>query len=474
MFSDAAATKKGSQNMLPSSFPNAGAVLDALLESGDWMIRRRDFVEFETEQELARAHSFDFKIPPDLITSVDGAGRTSAIVPLGFWWKAPGRYSDIDFKDESDQSLPLPTSSYNARLTLYVMLEYARRLLNEKDVRDIPIPIMLSIAAIVTGDPPLALSDVRQKWRENPDASISSLTKESDFVNLLEVCSLASIITVTLDGELDRRRVIKLRYMEHQSTYFRTDKYRSTMSTRIRIWRWFGRRARRFLGLGAYKLDLANAFVRGQSYHFEARAPRGMRFAEVSLKQSGKPQGRMSDDLVEHIHFYIPNVLRETTVLIRSRVIITDGWMMSAIICAVLAATVLVGIIDNIEHLEPTASQNVIAVVLLVPSVAISIVWRRVHRLVERLHQTLRYLFLSLAGLLFYLAFRIAESPVAVENSTVDGRSVETSHFENARELASISWDILIWTGVVMALLLAARFNRARLREIKRRLGRQH
>jgi hypothetical protein len=451
-----------------SSFPDAGAVLDAILGSGEWMIRRRDFVEFESEQDLARSHSFDFKIPLQLI-SKDTAGDLSAVIPLGFWWKAPERYSDIDFEDEAGESLGLPTSTYNARLTLYVMLEYARRLLIKNSVNDIPIPIMLSIAAIVMGDPPLALSDVRQKWRENPDTEIGALANDPEFMALLEVCSLASIVSVQLHDELNRRRVIKMRYVEHQSTYFRTDRYRTEVSTRIRIWRWFGRPARRFLGLGAYKLDLANAFVRSQSYHFEAKAPRGMRFTEVSMKRLGKPTGVSSDDVTDHIHFHVPDVIRETAMMIRSRVIVTDSWMMSAIICAGLTAMVLVGVIGNIKHLDPTTSQNVIAVILLVPSVAISIVWRRVHRLVERLHQGLRYLFLSIAVLLFYLAFRIAESPVSAERSVIDGKTVVTSHFSNAQELTDISWVILAWTALVVVLLIVARFNRARLREIKRR-----
>src|SRR4051794_32351947 len=106
--------------------PSPEAVLDALLDPG-WMIRRKDVVQFGSESLLRRTHSFDFEIPAGLLRHQNN--RDVALVPLGFWWKAPGKYSNIDFEDEQGMSLPLSTSSQDEWLTLQVLLKYATRLL---------------------------------------------------------------------------------------------------------------------------------------------------------------------------------------------------------------------------------------------------------------------------------------------------------------------------------------------------------
>lgn len=176
------------------------------------------------------------------------------------------------------------------------------------------------------------------------------------------------------------------------------------------------------------------------------------------------------------------NLKKSSFATLRSKLLVTDGWLTSAIICTTIAIAVLAGIASNASVLDPAASQNVIAVTLLVPSVAMSIVWRRVHWLVEGLHRWIRYAFLSVGVLLFYLALRIAESATSESAhmlfsiSNHQARLVQNqqlTRFADSSEIVMISDLTAGWALAVWVILMIARWHPARCKDIwNRMLGR--
>jgi hypothetical protein len=471
----------------PSSYP--GAVLAALRDTG-WMIRRKDFVRFGSESLLRRSHSFDFEVPHG-VWSEEG-GRAIAKVPLGFWWKAPGKYTNIDFEDEEGTSLSLSTSEEDEWLTLQVLLRFATEILS-RDPTALTWKTAQDISMIVGGDPVWARAEVKD-WRaaaiEPPccqlDGAESSpiaseidrgvLAQEEEFLALLEISAMASVFTVPLTESKLKRRVIKLRYEESCSGRRGTDTFNVPASAKAR---WAERRRRLLLasGLASYEVDLANAFVRARRYHFEGDAPAGLRYTNVRYKTALRPQLRRAEDTDPRVHLMDSNVADDTYFSVRGDLVVSDDWLTLALICTVAALAVLIGILDNVYSLDPTASQSVIALAVLVPSVATSIVWRRVHWLVTRLQGGLRMAFGFIGLLLFYLALRIAESPTAVSVKELPATDsgfldraqnffsphlVTVSRLANASEIQATTWVCLIWTALVGIVLVAARIRSRR------------
>jgi hypothetical protein len=458
--------------------PDPGPILDALLSADRWMVRRKDVVRFSTERELRRSHSFDFFVPDCVVRPFVPA----PVLPLGFWWKAPDRYFEIDFVDEEGRALPLHRATYGKQLTLNIMLEYARRVLGYPSRGRLSRDTYGSIIFIVEKEPVKAVSEFFVKWyvRPNPERSeMGRLSRNAEFMRLLGVSALASVVTTRVRGEVGHRHLVKLRYTERQETYFKTDRYELSGAARRKP-RQMPRWIPRIFGLGVYKLDLSNPFVRAQSYHFEAYAPQGLQFAGASLKLAEQPVGPTSSKLEHSLHLEDRELGNTSFATIRSELLVTDGWLTSAIICTAIALGVLVGVYKNVEGFEPSSSQNVIAAMLLIPSVAMAIVWRRVHWVVERLHKWIRYAFLSVSVLLFYLAFRIAESS-SINTAQVSVHLFErpwievqeASRFTDGQSLAATAKWIMAYTAAVLVVLLVARFHRDRLRQIWRALRRQ-
>jgi hypothetical protein len=442
------------------------------------MVRRKDVVRFSTEKELRRSHSFDFFVPDCVVKPFISA----PVIPLGFWWKAPDRYFEIDFVDGEGRALSLHRSTYSKQLTLNIMLEYARRVLGYPNRSHLSRDTYASVIFIVEEDPVRAVSEFFVRWyiKINPHSEMGRLSQNPEFMRLLGVSAVASVVTTKARGEVGRRHLVKLSYTERQETYFRTDRYelpKAGDQKPRQVPRWVPR----VFGLGVYQLDLSNPFVRAQSYHFEAYAPQGLQFAGASLKLAEQPIGATSSKLEHSLHLEHRDLGNTSFATIRSKLLVTDGWLTSAIICTAIALGVLVGICRNVESFEPSSSQNVIAAMLLIPSVAMAIVWRRVHWVVERLHKWIRYAFLSVSVLLFYLAFRIAES--ATDNTTqvsvhfFRGPLIELeemSRFTDGRSLADTAKWITAYTAVVLVVLLVARFHRDRLRQVWRALRQQY
>jgi hypothetical protein len=458
--------------------PEPEPILDALLTADRWMVRRKDVVRFSTERELRRSHSFDFYVPDCVVKPFVPA----PVLPLGFWWKASDRYFEIDFVDDDGRALPLHRTAYSKRLTLNVMLEHARRVLSYDSRGRLSRATYASITFIVEAEPAEAFSEFYVTWyvHRRRNCEISQLAKDAEFMRLLGVSAFASVVTTKVRGDLGRRHLVKLHYTERQKTYFRTDRYKlykvpSKQKTR-RVPRWIPR----IFGLGAYELDLSNPFVRAQSYHFEAYAPQGLQFASASLKLAERLTGPESSKLEHSLHLEDRDMGSASFATLRSKLLVTDRWLTSAIICTAIAFGVLVGVSKNVESFEPSSSQNVIAAMLLLPSVAMAIVWRRVHWVVERLHKWIRYAFLSVSVLLFYLAFRIAESPTVNTSQMslhLSGRPLvefeEMSRFTDGQSLATTARLIMIYTAAVLAILLVVRFHRDRIRDIWRTLSRR-
>jgi hypothetical protein len=459
--------------------PAPGPLLDALLESHKWMVRRKDGVKFTTQRQLRRSHSWDFFIPDCVVKSLS----PSVVIPLGFWWKATDRYFDIDFVDETGQAIALHRMTYNTLLTITVMLEFARRVLNRKNFALTSQPVLGGITRIVTKDVPEAISEL-QSWYDNPsqDEDITRLVADSEFMAFLELVALSALVTVKVRSDLGRRHVIKMQYTERQNTYFKTDRYpienrkarnspgNDNPERRSRL----PRSIPRLFGLGVYELELSNAFVRTQSYHFEAEAPTGLNFTRTSLKVGEKPARHRPRKLEETLHLEDKHITEPAIATVRSNLLVVDGWLTSAIICTVVVLGVLVGVTVNASNFEAASSQNVIAVMLLIPSVAMTIVWRRVHWLVQGLHKAIRYAFLIASILVFYLAFRISES--TAENTSLLSlhlwgnpvlKADESSRFTNGSELVTIAAITGCYATVLLAILLVARFHADRLYEYK-------
>jgi len=450
------------------------------------MIRRKDAVRFGSESLLQRTHSFDFEVPAGLVQQHQG--RKVACIPLGFWWKAPGKYSNIDFEDEDGTSLPLSTSSQDEWLTLQVLLTFSTRILYLRPAR-LGWKTVQDLSMIVEQDPVWARAEVKD-WRkaaEDPpvcrldgrkqspapmDVERAFLAQDEEFLALLEISAMAAIFTVVLEDRLEARRVIKLRYDETCSGRRGTDTFQIHSSWQAR-WRESARTGLLLLGLSPYEVDLANAFVRAERYHFEGDAPRGLRYTNVRYKTARKPELTSAAHSNPRVHLIDSKVMSDTYFSVRGSLVVTDEWMTLALICTLAAIAVLIGIILNIDSLDPTASQSVIALAVLVPSIATSIVWRRVHWLVTRLQGWLRFAFGSIGLLLFYLALRVAVSPTTTmveEVSSGENRWIRrlhelldlqpkttTSRLGDAAELQTIAWICLGWTVIVGLVLVIAR-----------------
>jgi hypothetical protein len=457
------------------------------------MIRRKDVVRFGSESLLQRTHSFDFEVPASLIQQQEEGAI--AHVPLGFWWKALGKYSNIDFEDEEGTSLPLSTSSQDEWLTLRVLFEFSTRILHLQPA-ELDWKTIHHLSMIVEQDPVWARAEVKD-WRKaaekapvcpldgsqtsppQMDVERAFLAQDEEFLALLEISAMASIFTVVLRDQLEARRVIKLRYDETCSGRRGTDTF-LTHSSWWTQWRESARTGKLLLGLAPYEVDLANAFVRAQRYHFEGDAPVGLRYTNVRYKTARKPEFTTAIHSNPRVHLIDSKVMRDTYFSVRGSLVVVDEWVTLALICTAAALAVLMGVILNIGSLDPTASQNVIALAVLVPSIATSIVWRRVHWLVTRLQGWLRFAFGSIGLLLFYLALRVAVSPTSTtverepahESGLMDGlreflglqSEITVSRLEDAAELKTIAWICFVWTAIVGLVLFAA-WRRSQVRE---------
>lgn len=443
--------------------PEAAALLDALLNP-NWMVRRKDSVEFGTESLLRRTHSFDFALPPTLITLGERGTRAHATIPLGFWWKAPGKYTNIDFVDEADNSLPLSTSAHDESVTLAVIEEYARRILARPQY-DIHFDTLQGLGNIVQQSAITARNEVKNTWlvwRNRPmptsaaqsEYEVAVLARHDGFATLLEVCAMASIFTVSLNEKLDERRIIKLRYEETCTGLRGTDTFEEPRSRTDRVLEKL-RSVALPMGLDSYRIDIGNAFVRGRRYHFEEDAPPGLRLTGVSLKRAIEGDSVQAEHSEPRVHLYERNLVTDTYLTVRGRLVVTDEWLSLALVCTAVAIAVLVAIVNNLESLDPTSSQSVITLAVLVPSIATSIVWRRVHWLVGRLQGGLRLLFGFLGLLLFYIALRIAASPTETLPTKHPSKSGETiSRLVDASQIVLIAKLAILW-GFLVALLLS-------------------
>lgn len=448
----------------------AEALLEALLDP-EWMIRRKDSVAFGTESLLCRTHSFDFVVPEPLKSQAIQGG-TLVMVPLGFWWKAPGKYTNIDFRDEAGNALPLSTSTSDEDVTLAVMEALARRVLGLSR-KGFHLETLQGIANVVQQDAIKARNEVKNSWlswRGKPAPQNQEererwvLANDDYFAALLEVCAMASIFTVNLIGRLEERRVIKLRYDETCTGRRGTDTFKTPDSWAAKIGERF-RSVALLLGLASYRIDIGNAFVRGLRYHFEEDAPPGLRLTGVSSKRASRQKPIRAKRAEPRVHLYEKNLRSDTYLTVRGYLVVTDEWLTLATVCTVVAICVLFGIVNNIATLDPTSSQSVITLAVLVPSIATSIVWRRVHWLVQRLQRWLRIAFGSLGLFLFYVALRIAESPTeSIETGSIFHRQT-INRLADAGEIRTIAtigigWALLVGVLLVIAWMRSAWTNR--------------
>jgi len=459
---------------------DAGALLDAILDA-KWMIRRKDAVAFGTESLLRRTHSFDFEVRPELVV-LGHSDRVpaTATIPLGFWWKAPGKYTNIDFVDEAETSIPLSTSEHDNDVTLAVMLEYASRVL-AKPTPAISAGVTSGITYIVEAEAISARNEVKNSWlhhrRSEPFAcrradrewhttnpstvdqlEVAFLARHDGFASLLEVCAMASVFTVVLHGRHAERRIVKLRYDETCTGLRGTDTYAERLTWQERA----SDRCRAVLllfGLAPYTVDIANAFVRARRYHFEEDAPSGLRFANVTSKRALNVAPTRAAHTDPRVHLYEKDLMNDTYLTVRGKLTVTDEWLNLALVCTAITISVLVGIARNIETLDPTSSQSVITLAILVPSIAMSIVWRRVHWLVVRLQRWLRLAFGSVGVLLFYLALRIAESPTTAAPRAPGSIGEPGKVLSDASQIEDIAVIILGWAILVALLLILARIR---------------
>lgn len=450
---------------------NVGGVLDALLSSSDWMIRRRDAIVFEESSMLSRTHSFDFCVPASCqVGKADGSEARSSLIPLGFWWKAPDRYSGIDFVDENEKSLPLQTSDFDGHLTFNVLLESARRILDIEKVKAIPSFLVFRIGSVAYGDPVLARDELSNTWEKaGPDTDLGVLWSNDEFRRLLMVSALASIISVRLHSRPEERRIVKLRYTEQVSRRYQRDQYQY-VKTPQPSHRWsFGSTAKKFrtgarkflqmLGISGTRFQLGNAFIRSHSYHVDVKAPPGVVIVNSTFKRSESSPKEITP-IDSFIHIHESDLYEEAYATVWGTLYVVDEWLTGAVVCAFVSVMVLFGIYSNIDNIDPTASQNIIAVSLLVPSVAMTIIWRRVHWAVREPQKWLRGAFLSLGVLLFYLALRIAESDTSESFHRV-GKFLgyPVAKIKESGDIASTTWAIGIWAVAVLVLLLTARFH---------------
>ncbi|MEX2448111.1 MAG: hypothetical protein WD404_05130 [Solirubrobacterales bacterium] len=301
-------------------------------------------------------------IPQDLISS-GSTGSSIATVPLGFWWKAPGKYTNIDFVNEADSSLPLSTSAHDEDVTVAVMYEYAARILCRSQ-SEIHVKTLQDIANIVQQDAITARNEVKNTWLTRPttpgacvlkdrdsirnhpaDVSkdeIAMLAQDAGFAALLEVCAMASIFTVVLHDRLDERRIIKLRYDETCTGLRGTDTYKTPESLVDRA-REKLRSVGLLIGWAAYRVDIGNAFVRGHRYHFEEDAPPGLCFTNVTSKRASERSPTPAEHSDPRVHLHLKNLVDDTYLTVRGRLVVGDEWLNLAIVCTGVALAVLVG-----------------------------------------------------------------------------------------------------------------------------------
>lgn len=461
------------------------AILEALRSSEEWVVRRVDKLSYHVDSEATRTHSFDFEVPESLRTFAESPDVS--YVPIGFWWKSPGQYFALDLVDETGQSLPLQTTAQSQRLTRDVLFAFACQLLGLSNPTELRYTTAFNIQAIIQRSRQDSYAIYKSVWDaaqstpdeqtveddpENPqlEKQIVTLAKNGEFLAMLQQCTLASILLLPVFGGCDRRRIVKLSYSTNPPRISRAG---AEESLRMRP---FGR-AWRALGQSAYNIQIANSFVRARSYHLEATPPDGMRFANSSRliittikSEPSAPnhaQVRREHapgiplDRTMHFHLGATDLTGATHAIFRAPMIVVDDWIDAAWVLTFVTMWVFYGLAENLDSLTSSASQNLVTLAIVAPSVATSIIWRRVPWQVRRLHGWLRTAF-GLVGLLsFYVALRIAETPI------IDGEKSE----EVKTTLSQISGICELGLGfgaVVLLLLLSARFRVAGRRRVAR------
>lgn len=262
----------------------ARAAAELLHEPTRWIDRRKDSVQVLDDTAVRWQDSVDFRLRqgmPDIDDPAKRTGERLLGVPCFVLPKAPRDYMGFDLVDETGEALSLINRADNATISGEVLVALAARVLGDEPSPD----VAGELRRIATASPADAKPLVARRL-DPLDGDSELLPTHDDWDSLrgdwrfawwLRTLAHSSIVVILLRGRDDQRRRIKLSY-EAAITPKR---------------RWATR-----LGLAPYKILVDNPFIEARTYHFECKAPAGLRVEHAWLNDDVSKVPEEADTLV--------------------------------------------------------------------------------------------------------------------------------------------------------------------------------
>ena len=398
----------------------AALYIHLLMTQREWIYRRVETVTLVEERRYRRQMSIDFRIPPEIIETVNEWGLRNFPIPLHFLRKGP--LTALDIRDDSGRSVPVLSRSQNGKLACLGVEEVCVTGLQ-----------MLRTEALTK-----IISDVVMEPKDNIDVLLAQL--KDDRFDVLELKDLARYVGWSVESlnkdfvlaidlaadSLSRRQIVKVAYD--------IDPLRPKSFSGVGRPTLLATRVANFLGVASETFSLPVPGIQGcGSYHFELRSPAGLDLTKLRFVPDKAPSGESllafsGAQVSTSIGHYTVQLKEEQTVsngsnqdfvMLASLAPAAGGMVFAAALCGTLAALILVWGHHNAATLLAQTSDPAAALLLLVPGLVLSFLIRPgEHALTSRILRGTRLL-MVIPGLASFAA--AADLAVQPPTSSMQG-----------------------------------------------------
>lgn len=437
-----------------------GALCVTLLsEAPSWLHRRKEVVTFLDESAIRRHESVDFSIDDapvgrgfrETCEAVLGTGICA--VPLFVLGKRAPRLLAFDLTDEDGRSLPLLTRGENGAVSAAALKSLADKKLREAEYDGLPDTLATKLEALACGTAGEGIQWLRRLENPLPDdpdkdelaallpplppevlddeseEEVNWNDPEQEMRYWLTTLADASIVLTIFESKPIRRRIVKLSYDAPMNG---TPKPLSRLA-----WK-------------SFSTWTLSAFIMSERYHFEVKAPPGLRLTQVGLADDTSNPGVAYAGFRRSAHLYLDDASKSRTALASFGLRVSGRGVIGGLFAAALL--VLVAQLGCIYFSRGIAenSSGVAALLLVFPGLIATYVARPDdHGLITRLLAVPRWLLLLAAGFsAYYSAGRIA-----LAGATPDS---ETALVERADQIAGWLWPPAAVTMVAVVVLAVA------------------
>jgi hypothetical protein len=430
---------------------------DLLLEPSHWIDRRKDSVTILDDTALRWQNSVDFELPTTvgpLERSRPETGQALYCAPLFVLPKKPSHYMAFDLVDESGRSLSLTSRVENARISAAILKAMAEKLVTGTLATSVAQEIdEIALCEDLEGKRrarrllmPISGDVAHPQWSE--------LAQHRRFGWWLKSVADSSIVVVPYRGSPGQRKGIKLSY-----------EVQFEVEVDLQV----------LLGWKPYGVVLDQPFVEARSYHFEAKAPTGLRVHRASLSDDREGvDTTYGGGLKRRVHLYRRQshaagaAVGTLALRVSSDGFLTGAWLSAAL---VTAALLICDLSAEAIARNPTSAP---ALLLILPGLLASYVGRPDrHAMTSRLLSAARNLVLLCAVAAYTAGVVVALTGKSTDDDDVVAERVGHLHawLTGATALTAVLCVLLAVSWGCSHPWVRLRFRRSEWRRMRQRIS---